>query len=72
MFSKSYVPESGSSGQSQRSGGSERDEYTSSSLNENLLRLRTGKRGRPPIDPAQRGLAEVRLGIHCSANAHYI
>ncbi|GIJ86485.1 hypothetical protein Asppvi_005374 [Aspergillus pseudoviridinutans] len=59
MSSKFSVPETASSGQVQRSGESVGDDYTSSIL-EDLRRLRTGKRGRTPIDPAQRGLAERR------------
>lgn len=34
-----------------------------SSASDDLRRLRTGKRGRPPIDPTQKGLAEVCFGI---------
>ncbi|KAL4736101.1 hypothetical protein BDV11DRAFT_211542 [Aspergillus similis] len=56
MSSNSSVPETGSSDLSGGSAGSER--Y--SSISDDLRRLRTGKRGRPRIDPMQKGLVERR------------
>ncbi|OQE32962.1 hypothetical protein PENFLA_c001G03670 [Penicillium flavigenum] len=56
MSSNLSVPDTGSSGPSGRSDESEG--YRS--ISDDLRRLRTGKRGRPPIDPAQNGLVERR------------
>ncbi|OKP12789.1 hypothetical protein PENSUB_1521 [Penicillium subrubescens] len=56
MSANLHVPETSSNNLSGSSGDCER-----SSLNsDNLHRLRTGKRGRPRIDPSQNGLVERR------------
>jgi hypothetical protein len=62
MSSNLSVPETGSSGPSGRSDESEG--YPS--ISDDLRRLRTGKRGRPPIDPTQKGLVEVCLELPVS------
>ncbi|RAL02359.1 bZIP transcription factor [Aspergillus ibericus CBS 121593] len=54
--SSSSVPDTDLSDQDRRLGENTKDDY----VKDNLRRLRTGKRGRPPIDPTQRGLVERR------------
>lgn len=66
MSCNSPVPAIGSGTLSGKSGDSER----SSSTSDGLRRLWTGKRGRPRIDPRQKGLVEVCLGSYCLSHSY--
>lgn len=63
MSSNLSVPEAGSSGPPGRPDESEGSSAISDEYD--LRRMRTGKRGRPPIDPTQKDLVEVRLKTYC-------